>query len=116
MCSWNVHGKHLSAITNLLNGMEGPPEILCLQELGGFARLPKGETITETVTISGVSCTVVVYQAPLAHHAIAVLFQDNLRIEVRKQHPFGAGILSHSTCLGLSCAESLGLWWLCCVE
>ena len=92
-CTWNLHGKHVSALSNLLNDTEDPPDFLCVQELGGFSKLTKGETTTESITISGAPFTMIVYQAPLAHHAVGILFQDRFDVELRKQHLFGTGIV-----------------------
>ena len=64
-----------------------------LQELGGFASVPKGDVKTEILSLSGESYHVIVYQAPLSHHCIAVLLRDKLALDIKNKHLFGAGLI-----------------------
>ena len=69
--TWNLHGKHLSSLQAVLDRTEDAWDVLFLQELGGFASVPKGDVRTEVLSLSGESYHVCVYQAPMSHHCIA---------------------------------------------
>ena len=62
--TWNLHGKSLQALQNLVDRTEDPWDFLFLQELGGFSRVPEGEFHTDHLYLAGQPCTVVVHQAP----------------------------------------------------
>ena len=64
-----------------------------LQELGGFASVPKGDVKTEILSLSGESYHVIVYQAPLSHHCIAVLLRDKLALDIKNKHLCGTGLI-----------------------
>ena len=77
--TWNLHGKHLSSVRNLLDRTEDPPEALAFQEVGGFSDLPQGEWRTETLDLSGVSYRTFVFQTPFSHRCTALLFSKTFR-------------------------------------
>ena len=79
MCAtWNLHGKPLQALTPLFAGLLDAPEVLCLQEVGGEARLQVGQTSTRDLFIGDVEYVVYVHNTTKAHHAVAVAIQTRL--------------------------------------
>ena len=97
---WNLHGKHLSALKNLLDKLEDPFDLLCLQEVGGFSHLPDGESIFEAITLSGVPYKAYVYQAPQTHRCVAILIREDLDINISVRHLFGTGFLVQGRAMG----------------
>ena len=97
---WNLHGKHLSALKNLLDKLEDPFDLLCLQEVGGFSHLPDGESIFESITLSDVPYKAYVYQAPQAHRCVAILIREDLDINISVRHLFGTGFLIQGRAMG----------------
>ena len=91
--TWNLHGKHLNSLQGILDRTEDALDIVFLQELGGFARVPKRDTKSDSVNISGKTYLVLIYQTPLSHHAVAVLIRQQLALDVRHKHLFGTGMV-----------------------
>ena len=91
--TWNLHGKHLSSIQNLLDGTEDPPDALSFHEVGGFSDLPQGEGRKESVSFSGVTYRTFVYQTPFSHRCTALLLRQDLILEVKHRHVFGSGFI-----------------------
>ena len=74
----HVCDKPLQALTPLFAGLLDAPEILCLQEVGGEARLKVGQTSTRDLFIGDVEYVVYVHNTAKAHHAVAVAIQTRL--------------------------------------
>ena len=98
--TWNLHGKSLQALQNLVDRTEDPWDFLFLQELGGFSRVPEGEFHTDHLYLAGQPCTVVVHQAPLSHHAVAIVFRDQLDLLPKTKTSFGVGFILECSALG----------------
>ena len=71
-----------------------------MQELGGFSDIPQGEFRTEYIDLSGQSCTVVIHQAPLSHHATCVLFRDQIDLQISSRISFGVGFVLECLAFG----------------
>ena len=56
--TWNLHGKSLDDLRNVLHLTEAPPDILMLQELGGVKELPEGHTSTRDFHLGEMQYTV----------------------------------------------------------
>ena len=89
----------------MLDRTEDAWDVLFLQELGGFASVPKGDVRTEVLSLSGESYHVCVYQAPMSHHCIAILRRDKLALDIKNKHPFGTGLI-------LECRSQGRTMWL----
>ena len=100
--TWNLHGKHLPALKNLLDRVEDPFDLLCLQEVGGFSHLPEGDTVLEFINISGVSYKAYIYQAPQSHRCLAVMVREDLDIQISARHLFGTGFVLQGRAMGRS--------------
>ena len=44
--------------------------------------MSEGDFCTEHVQMAGQACTLVVHQAPLSHHAIGVIFRDQIDLRL----------------------------------
>ena len=73
-----MHGKPVESLTHLFRGLIDPPEVMCLQEVGGFTHLQQGQTITNDVRIGDVEYVVYVHNTFRAHLATAVAVQVDL--------------------------------------
>ena len=80
--------------------MEDPPDALAFQEVGGFSDLPQGEWRTEAITFSGVVYRTFVFQTPSSHRCTALLFRQDLSLEVNQRHVFGTGFIIQGKSLG----------------
>ena len=62
--------------------------------------MPEGGFHTDHLYLAGQPCTIVVHQAPLSHHAVAIVYRDQLDLLPKIRTSFGVGFVLECFALG----------------
>ena len=65
-----------------------------------FSHLAAGEFTTDQVELAAQTCTLVVHQAPLSHHAVGILFRDQIDLQIKFKFSFGIGFVLQCDAFG----------------
>ena len=95
--TWNLHGKGTQHVSNLLHGLERPPDILCLQELGDVRNLGEGCSKVDTEIVAGREYQLFIANPSLSHRCTAILVALDLEFVHKHVHVHEFGIILHGT-------------------
>ena len=70
--SWNLHGKSLEALADLMTGTCTPPDVLMLQELGGIRDLELGAQRVQEWSLGPKTYNVYVVNTTASFRCVAV--------------------------------------------
>ena len=89
--SWNLHGKSLGSLHELMQGMCQAPDVLLLQELGGHLGLSPGTVVTDQWQLNKVEYIVYVLNTEASFRCVACAIRQELvrAAPVTIPHPFG---------------------------
>ena len=84
-------------MSNLLHGLERPPDILCLQELGDVRNLGEGSSKVDTEIVAGREYQLFIANPALSHRCSAILVALDLEFVHKHVHVHEFGIILHGT-------------------
>ena len=71
--TWNLHGKGIQHVSTLMQGLEAPPDIFFLQELGDVRGVAEGASRQDTSLVAGREYQVFLANPHYSHRCCAVL-------------------------------------------
>ena len=90
---WNLHGKSLTHLDNVIHNTVDPPDVLCLQEVGGLTGIKEVQALP--FAIGRQSYTAYCLDTPESWRGVCVAVRHELTVSVARScpHPFGVMLL-----------------------
>ena len=90
--TWNLHGKGIQHVSTLMQGLEAPPDIFFLQELGDVRGLAEGASRQDTSFVAGREYQVFLANPHFSHRCCAVLVALDLEFMSAHVHVHEFGL------------------------
>ena len=98
--TWNLHGKGIEQVSTLLDGLEVPPDVITLQEIGNVQGLALGTRREEFMQVAGREFVVYVVNPELSHRCSAILVACEFEFVLKEFVVHGVGLSVRGCMLG----------------